>query len=88
MLDRFIRKAEAIAISGLGYTQFHEHLKTGRFPPPDGYVGPRSPFWTETTLREWQRQQFIQPKQPPMQTPRRRSPRRRSRMESEQRSVG
>jgi predicted DNA-binding transcriptional regulator AlpA len=71
-LDRFIRKAEAIDFSGLGYTTFHEELKAGRFPPPDSYLGPRSPVWTDSTLREWQRQKLAEPKQPPVQTPRRR----------------
>jgi len=72
MLDRFIRKREAIAVSGLGYTQFHEELKAGRFPPPDSHLGPRSPVWTENTLREWQRKKLAEPKPAPVQTPRRR----------------
>jgi predicted DNA-binding transcriptional regulator AlpA len=71
MLIRFMRKPEVITLSGLGYTQFHEMLKAGLFPPPDGYLGPRSPFWIETTLGEWQRQKLAEPKQAPVQTPRR-----------------
>jgi len=70
MLSRFIRKPEAIAISGLGYTTWHEAVKDGRFPKPDSYLGPRTPVWTENTLIEWQRQQLDNPK-PATQTPRR-----------------
>jgi len=72
MLDRFIRKREAIAVSGLGYTEFHEKLKAGDFPPPDAHLGPRSPVWTEETLRGWQRLKLAEPKRPPATTPRRR----------------
>jgi predicted DNA-binding transcriptional regulator AlpA len=72
MLDPFHRKPVAIQVSGYGYTQFHEELKKGGFPLPDAYLGPRSPVWRESTLREWQRQKLAQPKQPPIQTPRRR----------------
>jgi predicted DNA-binding transcriptional regulator AlpA len=71
-LNPFVRKPEVIEFSGFGYTQFHEELKNNNFPAPDAYLGPRSPVWTENTLREWQRQKLAEPKQPPVQTPRRR----------------
>jgi predicted DNA-binding transcriptional regulator AlpA len=70
---KFYRKAEIIERSGYGYTQFHEALKKGDFPPADAYLGPRSPVWTDATYCEWQRRKLAQPKQPPIQTPRRRT---------------
>jgi predicted DNA-binding transcriptional regulator AlpA len=71
MLDKFYRKVAARDISGLGYTEFHAAMKDGRFPPPDAYIGPRSPVWTEATLRAWQQERLAAPKAPPA-TPRRR----------------
>jgi predicted DNA-binding transcriptional regulator AlpA len=76
MLSRFIRKPEVISLSGLGYTQFHEELKAGRFPPPDAWLGPRSPVWKDETIGNWQQGLLAKPKQEPMQTPRRRRARR------------
>ena len=70
--DNFVRKPETIKASGYGYTQFHEALKSKDFPPPDTYLGPRSPVWKQSTISEWQRQKLAEPKQPPVQTPRRR----------------
>ena len=54
MVQKFYRKEDAREISGLGYTEFYEAIKKERFPPPDGYLGPRSPFWTEATIGKWQ----------------------------------
>jgi predicted DNA-binding transcriptional regulator AlpA len=55
MVQKFYRKEAAREISGFGYTEFHTAMKDGRFPKPDGYLGPRSPFWAEETIARWQR---------------------------------
>ena len=54
MVQKFYRKEAAREISGFGYTEFHLAMKDGRFPPPDAYLGPRSPVWTDQTLAKWQ----------------------------------
>ena len=58
MLQKFYRKEATREKSGFGYTEFNEAIKDKRFPPPDGYLGPRSPFWTETTIQNWQAEQL------------------------------
>ena len=35
----------------IGRTQFYEHLKSGRFPKPDGYIG-AAPVWLGRSIRE------------------------------------
>jgi predicted DNA-binding transcriptional regulator AlpA len=62
MLQRFIRKAAAREMSGYGDSEFDEAVRDGRFPQPDGYLGPRSPFWTEQTIIRWQTQKIGTPK--------------------------
>jgi predicted DNA-binding transcriptional regulator AlpA len=69
-LDRFYRKAEAIKLTGLRHTAFHELIRGGRFPPPDCYLGPRTPVWLESTLREWQREKLTEPKPVRIRAPR------------------
>jgi hypothetical protein len=54
MLQTFHRKEAVLKITGYKHAQFHEALSNGTFPPPDGYLGPRSPFWTDETLAKWQ----------------------------------
>jgi len=56
MPQKFYRKREAREFSGFGYTEFYQAQHDGRFPEPDGYLGPRSPFWTSETLEKWQRE--------------------------------
>jgi predicted DNA-binding transcriptional regulator AlpA len=51
---KFLRKKEVRAQSGLGKTEFDDAVADGRFPPPDAYLGPRSPVWTEDTVAGWQ----------------------------------
>jgi len=53
-VQKFYRAPQARELSGYGYTEFFEAQKDGRFPKPDGYLGPRSPFWAEDTLFKWQ----------------------------------
>jgi predicted DNA-binding transcriptional regulator AlpA len=55
MVQKFIRKEAAREISGYGYTEFYQAINDGRFPKPDGHLGPRSPFWAEATIAKWQR---------------------------------
>ena len=55
MVQKFYRSEPTRKASGLGYTEFYRAIKEGLFPKPDGYLGPRSPFWTETTITKWQR---------------------------------
>jgi hypothetical protein len=54
MPQKFYRKPAVIEFSGFGYTEFHEGMKDGRIPLSDGYLGPRSPFWTEETVCKMQ----------------------------------
>jgi predicted DNA-binding transcriptional regulator AlpA len=56
MVQTFYRKPAVQRCSGLGDSEFYEAIKEGRFPPPDAYLGPRSPVWTDETLANWQRQ--------------------------------
>jgi len=56
MVEKLHRiKAAKEAGGYISDSEFYEAIKEGRFPKPDGYIGPRSPFWTETTLRDHQR---------------------------------
>jgi len=61
-LDPGVRKAETRAFSGYGESEFHEAIRTGEFPEPDGYLGPRSPFWLRSTLKRWQVELLARPK--------------------------
>ena len=35
----------------IGRTQFYEHVKSGRFPKPDGHIS-ATPVWRGRTIRE------------------------------------
>ena len=54
MIDPFMRKRAVLKATALGYTKFHEEIAAGTFPKPDGFLGPRSPFWRESTIAAWQ----------------------------------
>jgi predicted DNA-binding transcriptional regulator AlpA len=58
VIDRFIRKNEIIAASGLGRSVWHQAVADGSFPPPDCYLSPRVPVWKESTLFQWQAEQI------------------------------
>jgi predicted DNA-binding transcriptional regulator AlpA len=70
-LDGTLTPRDLMRARKQGRTQFYDDQKTGRFPPPDFYLGPRSPRWLESTYRRWLAQKLAEPKQAPMQTPRR-----------------
>jgi predicted DNA-binding transcriptional regulator AlpA len=70
---QFFRLGEMMKRNGYNSrSQFYEDIKQKNFPAPDGYLGPRSPFWTERTERSWRQRKLAEHKQPPIQTPRRR----------------
>lgn len=54
-MQQFLRKPRVLQTTGLSNTELHEKIKDGTFPGPDGHLGPRSPFWTEETISNWQR---------------------------------
>ena len=51
-IDAALRKSQAIAASGYGYSKFHQAINDGEFPKPDYYVG-RLPIWLESTIAKW-----------------------------------
>jgi prophage regulatory protein len=55
-LERFIRTAEVINLTGLSRTEFYRYIKEGRFPKPDLYLGERSPAWREASVARWQKE--------------------------------
>jgi|SoiMethySBSTD1v2_1073268.scaffolds.fasta_scaffold566321_2 hypothetical protein len=59
---KFVRKAAYLERSGFSNTEFHEAQKQGRVSPPDGYLGPRSPIWTEETVQKDLRGILTEPK--------------------------
>jgi hypothetical protein len=50
MIQKFIRQEPYRQLVGMGKSEWKEARKDGRISPPDGYLGPRSPFWTELTV--------------------------------------
>ena len=61
-LDPLYRQTPTREFSGYGESEFHEKIRTGEFPPPDAYLGPRSPVWLRSTLRRWQAELLARPK--------------------------
>jgi len=62
-VEQLYRKPAAKAAGGyVSDSEFYEAIKRGEFPRPDGYLGPRSPFWTGDALRAHQRRLLAQPK--------------------------
>lgn len=62
MITQFYRRQRFIEALACGETQFDEFRKSGVIPEPDGYLGPRSPFWTAETVRTVQLRLMSQPK--------------------------
>ena len=58
MVQKFHRIKATRELSGYGESEFYDAIKEGRFPPPDTYLGPRSPVWTDETLANWQREKI------------------------------
>jgi predicted DNA-binding transcriptional regulator AlpA len=58
MVQTFHRTQQVIKLSGFKEPEFYAAIKDGRFPPPDTYLGPRSPVWTDETLANWQREKI------------------------------
>jgi hypothetical protein len=61
---RLNRKASFKERLGLKNTKFHDDMNAGRIPPPDGWLGPRSPVWTEATVLRTIQAYLAQPKPP------------------------
>lgn len=51
MEERMVRKQEAMTITGLRYTAFHEEVKKGRIRPIK--IGVRAVAYLESELQEW-----------------------------------
>jgi hypothetical protein len=62
MVQKFWREQPYISLLGIGKTKFHEGIKAGLISEPDGYLGPRSPFWTNDTVERDQARILAQPK--------------------------
>jgi hypothetical protein len=65
---RFARKPEFKARLALGNTKFHNELNAGRIPPPDAWLGPRSPVWTEETVEATIKSYLSTSKSKPIET--------------------
>lgn len=78
---RFVRKTEVMKLSGFEPWMLWRSIKAGEFPPPDAYIGPRSPVWKDETIWAWQQARLAAPKQPAE------APRRRRRRETEQQTA-
>ena len=46
----------------VGETKFHEERTAGRIPPPDAWLGPRSPVWTDETVEKTMRAYMAAPR--------------------------
>jgi hypothetical protein len=61
---RLNRKTAFKARLAMGNTKFHQEINAGRIPPPDGWLGPRSPVWTEESVLATIRSYLDVPKPP------------------------
>lgn len=59
---RLNRKPGFKARLAMGNTKFHDEMNAGRIPPPDGWLGPRSPVWTDETVEKTIQAYLAQPK--------------------------
>jgi predicted DNA-binding transcriptional regulator AlpA len=50
MLRKLIRLAAVREMFGFTKSELYDDINDGLFPPPDCYIGPRSPCWLEETL--------------------------------------
>jgi predicted DNA-binding transcriptional regulator AlpA len=51
----FLRKQAVMAWSGFNSaSSLYDAIKGGRFPPPDAYLGPKTPVWLDTTYYAWE----------------------------------
>jgi predicted DNA-binding transcriptional regulator AlpA len=50
MPQKFWRRHAYRDLLGIGDSEFYERLKDGRISPPDAYLGPRMPIWTDETV--------------------------------------
>jgi len=51
----FLRKHVVMERSGFhSSSSFHDAINDGRFPPPDAYLGPKTPVWRDTTYGDWE----------------------------------
>ena len=59
----------------MGHTKFHDEMNADppRIPPPDGWLGPRSPVWTEETVLATIKSYVDRPRPPAEKTPRKRA---------------
>ena len=61
---RLNRKSGFKARLAMGHTKFHAEMNAGRIPQPDGWLGPRSPVWTEETVLRTIKGYLATPKPP------------------------
>ena len=75
MIVPFIRKSAYMALlGGISKSEFHEKQKEGLISQPDGWLGPRSPIWKETTAQADMERILAVPKPIETRPKRRRSP--------------
>ena len=53
MVEKIFRRSEVKQLGGYGdaNSSFDDDIKAGHHPPPDGYLGPKRPFWFEVNAR-------------------------------------
>lgn len=52
--DRKLRAAEAAKLAGVATGTWHGYVSRGQAPPADGRYDGRTPWWFESTVRQWQ----------------------------------
>jgi hypothetical protein len=62
MVQKFWRKRSYRDLLGLCNSEFHEKQKQGLISPPDGWLGARSPFWTDETVEKDQKRLLAAPR--------------------------
>ena len=56
-IEKILRRSGVMTIGGYGdaHSTFDDDVKAGRHPPPDGYLGPKRPFWWVSTIERHQK---------------------------------
>jgi hypothetical protein len=62
MVEKFWRKPALLDLYGICKSEFHAAQKDGRISRPDGWLGARSPFWTNSTVEKDQERLLAAPR--------------------------
>jgi hypothetical protein len=56
-IEKILRRSEVMVTGGYGdaHSTFDDDVRSGTHPPPDGYLGPKRPFWWESTIEKHQK---------------------------------